>query len=157
MTTTLPSPPLRQAPAHPRDALAYFTARLTFHADVSDVHEAMESGTPGFALVDSRGSESWAQGRIPGALHLPTSDIPQRAGALLDRGTPVITYCWGPACDGGTRAALALAALGYPVKEMIGGIEYWIREGFPVETHAGVVQRHRDPLTGPTGIISCEC
>jgi rhodanese-related sulfurtransferase len=44
-------------------------------------------------------------------------------------GTTVVTYCWGPGCNGATRAALAFARLGYPVKEMIGGYEYWVREG----------------------------
>jgi len=32
---------------------------------------------------------------------------------------------------------------------MIGGIEYWIREGFAVETSDGLVTRPADPLTAP--------
>jgi hypothetical protein len=69
----------------------------------------------------------------------------------------VVTYCWGPGCDGASRAALALARLGYRVKEMLGGIEYWIREGFPVETAEGLVQRPTDPLTAPVAPVSCDC
>jgi rhodanese-related sulfurtransferase len=117
----------------------------------------MESGFPGFVLIDSRGGDAWAQGRIPGALHLPTADIPEQADHVLNRSLPVITYCWGPGCDGATRAALALAERGFRVKEMIGGIEYWIREGFPVETNSGVERRPRDPLTGPTNSVHCDC
>jgi hypothetical protein len=30
-------------------------------------------------------------------------------------------------------AALELARLGYPVKEMLGGFEYWVREGHRVK------------------------
>lgn len=137
--------------------MTYFAARLKFHADVSDVHAAMESGDPGFVLIDSRGVEAWAQGRVPGAVHLPTAEIPVRAPGLLDPGVPAITYCWGPGCDGATRAALALAQLGYRVKEMIGGLEYWIREGFGVETAAGVVRQPADPLTAPAGQVVCDC
>jgi rhodanese-related sulfurtransferase len=155
--TTSASPALRQQPAAPVAAAAFFSARLRFQTDVSDVHASIESGVPGFVLVDSRGDDGWAQGRIPGALHLPTAEIAARAGGLLDRAVPVITYCWGPACDGATRAALALAELGFLVKEMIGGIEYWTREGFPVQTDAGVVRHARDPLTGPAGSIVCDC
>jgi hypothetical protein len=70
---------------------------------------------------------------------------------------PVITYCWGPGCDGATKAALALAGLGYRVKEMIGGIEYWIREGFAVQTETGQVARQIDPLTAPTAMPTCDC
>jgi rhodanese-related sulfurtransferase len=76
---------------------------------------------------------------------------------LLDVSVPVITYCWGPGCDGATRAALALAELGYQVKEMIGGIEYWIREGLPVQTPDGIKQHQVDPLTAPSGSIACAC
>jgi hypothetical protein len=36
---------------------------------------------------------------------------------------------------------------------MIGGIEYWIREGFPVTTPDGDVIRHADELTA----IACGC
>ena len=155
--TAVISAPLRHAPAAPAEAAAFFTARLTFQADVSDVHVALESGDPGFVLVDSRGDAAWAQGRIPGAVHLPTADIPARANRLLDVTVPVITYCWGPGCNGATRSALALARLGYRVKEMIGGIEYWIREGFPVATDSGLVQQVPDPLTTPAGAVTCSC
>ncbi|HEX6233425.1 MAG TPA: rhodanese-like domain-containing protein [Jiangellaceae bacterium] len=155
--TTLISPALRQAPASPSDAAAFFAARLSFQADVSDVHASMGSGSPGFTLVDSRGADAWAQGRIPGAVHLPTGEIPERAASLLDPSIPAITYCWGPACDGATRAALALAELGFRVKEMIGGVEYWIREGFLVETDTGPVRKARDPLTGPLSSVHCDC
>ncbi|WP_024818742.1 hypothetical protein [Arthrobacter sp. 31Y] len=49
-------------------------------------------------------------------------------------------------CNGSTFAALAFAELGYSVKEMIGGIEYWIRNGLPVETAAGTVASTPDAL-----------
>ena len=139
------------------DAAAFFRAHLAFQTDVADVHAAFAAGDPGFVLIDSRGRAAWDQGHIPGALHLPTAEIPARAPALLDRGTPVVTYCWGPGCNGATRAALALARLGHPVREMLGGIEYWIREGFPVETAAGVQQHPTDPLTAPVDSVACGC
>ncbi|MGP3966444.1 rhodanese-like domain-containing protein [Streptomyces sp. 6N223] len=138
-------------------AAAFFAARLAFQTDVSDVHAARESGAPGFVLIDSRGAEGWAQGHIPGAVHLPTAEIPARAPGLLDQAVPVVTYCWGPGCNGATRAALALARLGYEVREMIGGVEYWVREGFPVETAAGRERRAADPLTAPVGGVGCAC
>jgi rhodanese-related sulfurtransferase len=157
MTNLLISAALRVPPAAPADAVSFFTARLTFQADVSDVQASLASGTPGFVLIDSRGSAAWHQGHVPGALHLPTADIPALAAGLLDRDVPVITYCWGPGCDGATRAALALAQIGYQVKEMIGGIEYWIREGYAVETVHGLERRPADLLTAPAGAIVCDC
>ncbi|MFG3252254.1 rhodanese-like domain-containing protein [Streptomyces sp. NPDC048172] len=132
------------------EAAAFFAARLAFQTDVSDVHAGLTSGTPGFVLIDSRARAGWDQARIPGAVHLPTAEIPERAPALLGPATPVVTYCWGPGCNGATRAALALSRLGYQAREMLGGIEYWIREGFPVDgTHGPGARRAADPLTAP--------
>ncbi|RLU90389.1 sulfurtransferase [Streptomyces griseocarneus] len=157
MTTTHFSAALRIPPAAPAAAASFFAARLTFETDVSDVHASLESGNPGFVLIDSRSDEAWTQGHVPGALHLPTADIPTRAVQLLDPATPVITYCWGPGCNGATRAALALARLGFQVKEMIGGIEYWTREGFPVEGPGGVERQAPDPLTAPLVSAAGHC
>ncbi len=153
MTTTTASAVLATPPAAPDQAIAGFAANLALHTDVSDVRADLIAGPPGFVLVDSRSPHAWHGGHIPGAVHLPTADNPHRAAELLDPAVPVVTYCWGPGCNGATRAALALALLGYRVKERIGGIEYWIREGFPVRTPDGTVSRPADPLTTP----SCGC
>ncbi|MYW07002.1 rhodanese-like domain-containing protein [Streptomyces sp. SID2563] len=151
-------PVLSVPPAEPADAVAYFGASLAFHADVSDVAAALAGGgDPGFVLLDSRSTESWDQGHIPGALHLPTALIAAQAPRLLDPAVPVVTYCWGPGCNGATRAALALARLGYRVKEMLGGFEYWAREGFPYKTWEGEGKRAADPLTAPAGTDDCGC
>jgi rhodanese-related sulfurtransferase len=139
------------------EAVAHFSARLRFETDVSDVHAAMHDATPTFVLVDSRGQAAWDHGHLPGALHLPTGDIPDRARVLIPLDTPVVTYCWGPGCNGATRAALAFARLGYHVKEMLGGYEYWVREGYPVQTSAGLTTRPVDPLTSPPNGITCAC
>lgn len=155
ITATAENPVLRVAPASPAAAAAYFGASLTFHADVSDVAATLAAdGDPGFVVLDSRSTASWDQGHVPGAVHLPTALIPGQAAALLDPAVPVVTYCWGPGCDGATRAALALAQQGYQVKEMLGGFEYWVREGFAFETWEGVERRGADPLTAPA---DCGC
>ncbi|MGW1323367.1 rhodanese-like domain-containing protein [Streptomyces antibioticus] len=161
MTTapTTPNPVLRVAPAAPAEAAAHFRASLVFHADVSDVAAALAvGGDPGFVVLDSRSTASWDQGHIPGAVHLPTALIPEQAESLLDKDVPVVTYCWGPGCNGATRAALALAELGYRVKEMLGGFEYWVREGFAYKTWEGDDRRPADPLTAPVNdAADCGC
>lgn len=110
-------------------AIEHFTSKLAYETDVADVHVAMETGDPGFVLVDQRSRDAWDKGHVPGAIHLPTREIEGRAAELIPLGTPVVTYCWGPGCNGATKAALEFAKLGYPVREMIGGFEYWVREG----------------------------
>ncbi|WP_433537354.1 rhodanese-like domain-containing protein [Micromonospora sp. CA-249363] len=143
-------------PAAPDAAAAHFLARLSFQTDVSDVHADLAARTPGLVVVDSRGVAAWAQGRLPGAVHLPTAEIAARAPEKIPAGAAVVTYCWGPGCNGATRAALEFARLGIPVKEMLGGFEYWVREGLPVETDSGLTRRPVDDLTAPT-TATCDC
>ncbi|MEH0108202.1 rhodanese-like domain-containing protein [Tersicoccus sp. MR15.9] len=138
------------------ELIAHFVGRLAFETDPTGVHHEQEAGTR-FVLIDSRGDAAWAQGRIRGAVHLPTAQIAARAPAEVPIETPVVTYCWGPGCNGATRAALEFARLGYPVKEMIGGFEYWAREGFPVEDDHGPVHRETDPLTSAVASVTCDC
>ncbi|NRQ32306.1 rhodanese-like domain-containing protein [Nonomuraea sp. NN258] len=138
-------------------ALAHFAARLAFETDVSDVAADLAAGVPGVVVVDSRSQESWDQGHVQGAVHLPTGEIAARAATSIPADVTVVTYCWGPGCNGATRAALEFAKLGYRVKEMIGGFEYWAREGFPVETRSGVSRKPIDPLTAPVSGIACAC
>ena len=137
-------------------AIAHFAGKLAFETDSSDVHAAQEAGER-FVLIDSRGDAAWSQGRAAGALHLPTAQIAARAPEAIPLDVPVVTYCWGPGCNGSTRAALEFAKLGYQVKEMIGGFEYWAREGYPVEDDHGPVVRAKDPLTAPVDAITCDC
>ncbi len=141
----------------PADAAAAFARRLSVETDVSDVHAALDSGDPGFVLLDSRSADAWTQGHVPGAVHLPGREIAARAALELDRSVPVVTYCWGPGCNGATRAGLALALRGFRVREMLGGFEYRAREGLPVETADGVQRAAPDPLTAPAAALSCGC
>jgi rhodanese-related sulfurtransferase len=152
-----PSLVIEKGFAAPQDAAAHFARRLTVEADVSDVQADLAGGVAGLVVVDSRSAQAWEQGHLPGAVHLPTARIAERAASLIPPTSYVVTYCWGPGCNGATRAALAFATLGYRVKEMIGGYEYWVREGFPVETALGTVTAPVDPLTAPSTGAACAC
>ena len=128
------------------DAISYFTAKLTHETDASDVYAAQKAGDA-FVIVDVRGDDAWAQGRISGAVHMPYREIPTRAPAEIALDVPVVVYCWSPGCNAGSKGALAFAQLGYSVREMIGGYEYWVREGQPTQNDAGPLPRTFDPLT----------
>jgi rhodanese-related sulfurtransferase len=125
------------------DAESYFTAKLQHETDASDVYAAQKAGDA-FVLVDVRGDEAWRQGRISGAVHVPYRDIPARV-AEFDPDVPIVVYCWSPGCNAGAKGALAFARLGLSVREMIGGYEYWVREGQPTENDEGPLPRTFDP------------
>ena len=122
------------------DALSYFSAKLALETDSSDVYAAQKAGEK-FVLVDVRGDEAWAQGRVTGAVHMPYREIAERAQREIDASTPVVVYCWSPGCNAGAKGAIEFARLGYAVKEMIGGYEYWVREGQPTENDEGALPR----------------
>lgn len=126
------------------DTLAYFTAKLTHETDPSDVYAAAAAGDR-FVLVDVRGDAAWAQGRARGAVHLPYAQIAERAAAEIEPDTDVVVYCWSPGCNAGAKGAREFARLGYRVREMIGGYEYWVREGLPTENDHGPLPRTFDP------------
>ncbi|MDH2414219.1 rhodanese-like domain-containing protein [Nocardioides sp. CER19] len=132
------------------DAVTFFAARLRWQTDPSDL-AAERVGGQGPIVVDTRNEASWRQGRIPGALHVPGRDLAERIRAVVpDLDADVVVYCWGPGCNGSTRAALRLAELGYTrVRELIGGFEYWAREGLAIETDTGRTRRPVDDLTAP--------
>ena len=130
------------------EARAFFATKLAFEIDPADLAAARAAGR-GPVVVDTRSLPAWQQGHLPGAVHIPGADLTSRAAAALpDRDVDIVVYCWGPGCNGATKAAHALAELGYSrVRELIGGFEYWAREGFAIQTDQGRTRRPVDPLT----------
>jgi rhodanese-related sulfurtransferase len=125
------------------DALEYFSAKLRHETDASDVYAAQKAGET-LVVIDVRSDEAWAQGRIRGAVHMPYREIAERAPRELDPAVPVVVYCWSPGCNAGAKGAIEFAKLGYSVREMIGGYEYWVREGQPTENDEGPLPRTFD-------------
>src|SRR5690606_36899904 len=116
--------------AAPEAGIAHFEAEFSFQTDYWDTHEALQSGDPGFVLLDVRSPELFAAGHIPGAINLPHGKIVGSKLAPWPPDTLFVTYCAGPHCNGAARGALRLARLGRPVKIMAGGIAGWLDEGF---------------------------
>ena len=115
------------------DALVHFQARLGFETDCADVYYATNHETKDFVLLDVRTPTLYAAGHVPGAINMPTRTISEQRLAEYPADALFVVYCAGPHCNGANKAALKLAQLGRPVKEMIGGLTGWIDEGFGLE------------------------
>ena len=142
--------------AHPSlAAIDFFRAKLDFETDPADLAADRATGH-GPVVIDVRSDAAWQQGHIPHAVHIPRADLESRIGIIAsDVDTSIVVYCWGPGCTGSTRAPLTLATLGYRrVRELIGGFEYWAREGLAVETAAGRTRPTPDPLTAVSSAAS---
>ncbi len=116
--------------APPDDALAHFEAKLSHETDCWDVHATQELEDRGFILVDVRSADSFEQGHLPGAINIPQAGLTEKRLAEYPANALFVVYCAGPHCNGSTKAAIRLAKLGRPVKEMIGGTTGWVDEGF---------------------------
>lgn len=93
----------------------------------------------GAVLIDLREAEEFANGRIPGAVHVPRGMLEFRADPTspyhqepLDPSTRVILHC----ASGGRSAlaAVALQEMGYTdVAHLDGGVGAWKEAGKPTE------------------------
>lgn len=124
---------LEVEPASPEVAHRHLLARLSLETDPADVHHDRENGVPGLVVADMRDRASYAAQHIAGAVNLPYRELDEASTAHLSKDAVYVTYCWHPGCNASTKGAARLAELGFRVKEMVGGIEYWRRQGFPVE------------------------
>ena len=118
-------------PAAPANrAIDHFSSRLTFETDCWDVNHAIQNNKQDFTLLDVRAEEFFHEGHVPTAVNLPHWKITESTLGDFAPNTLFVVYCAGPHCNGATKAAIALAKLGRPVKEMIGGVVGWTDEGF---------------------------
>lgn len=111
-------------------AREHFENRLGFETDCADVWYASQQETKDFVLLDVRTPTLFAAGHVPGALNVPVRALSDQRLAEYPMDTLFVVYCAGPHCNGANKAALKLARLGRPVKEMIGGLTGWLDEGF---------------------------
>jgi rhodanese-related sulfurtransferase len=128
----------------------HFTRRLAVETDADDVAAALRDDTADFVLIDARSPRAYAAGHLPGAVSLPHATITAETLAALPDG-PIVAYCWGPGCNAAAKAGARISALGRDVKEMLGGFEYYVREGHPVE--GGQAERRHPDLSGLVCVV----
>jgi len=138
MQTLIASLVLEIPAASPETSNRHFVHKLTVETDPSDVKADLDNGASGFVVIDARSADNYRKAHVPGAKSLPHGTIDADTTADLSKDILLVVYCWSPACNGAAKACAKLSALGFRVKEMIGGIEYWRKEGYPVDgTEAG--------------------
>ncbi|MGH7731585.1 MAG: rhodanese-like domain-containing protein [Candidatus Eiseniibacteriota bacterium] len=99
---------------------------------IDDYLAQRERGEPAI-LIDTREDREWAQGHLPGAIHLSKGIIERDIEKTVpNKGAPIVCYC-----GGGFRSALVcdnLQKLGYTgALSLDGGFRGWSGRGLPVE------------------------
>ena len=106
--------------------------KLRFHTDSWDLSVDLGSEHPDIVVIDARSRAAYAAAHIPGALSFPHPDMTRAATARLDPEKVYVVYCDGIGCNASTKGAYKLAGLGFRVKELLGGLDWWRRDGHPV-------------------------
>lgn len=126
--------------------MAFYQSKLAYEMDSWDVFAAVEAGE-NLVIVDGRSPEAFAAEHIPGAVNVPHREIGSHTPDGLDKTRIHVCYCDGIGCNASTKTALKLLTLGLEVRELIGGLDWWKRDGYATAGTRG--QPGKD--------IQCDC
>lgn len=125
------------------DQQQHYEAKLAWEIDSWDLHVALEAGED-VVVIDARSADAFAAEHIPGAVNLPHREMSSERTAHLNPDLLYVTYCDGIGCNASTKGALNMLKLGFRVKELMGGLDWWKRDGHPTDRN-------------PTSIPDCGC
>ncbi len=122
------------------DQMSFYQRKLAYEMDSADLNEALAKDEP-VVVIDGRSAIAYSNEHIPGAISLPHREISSNSTASLDKSKLYVCYCDGIGCNASTKTALKLLTLGFQVRELIGGLDWWKRDGYAThgkDAHAGV-------------------
>lgn len=123
-------------------SIEYFKNKLNFELDSADLYEALET-KENIVIIDARKPFAFEKEHIKGAINIPHRNMNEETTINFDRKALYVTYCDGIGCNASTKGALNMSLLGFKVKELIGGIEWWKFDGYP--THTGKNSKEKTP------------
>ena len=112
--------------------IAHYENKLKYEIDSYDLWESITLGKD-IVVVDARSAEAYAERHIPDAVNIPHRTMDTETTAHLDKDVLYVTYCDGIGCNASTKGALNMARLGFNVKELMGGLDWWMRDGYETE------------------------
>jgi rhodanese-related sulfurtransferase len=114
------------------DPIKHYSDKLEFETDSWDLHDALSKGEK-IVVVDARSPQSFQKEHIPGAVSIPYRSMTKESTQHLDRASLYVVYCDGLGCNASTKGSLNMARLEFRVKELIGGLDWWKRDGYKTE------------------------
>jgi rhodanese-related sulfurtransferase len=118
------------------DQMDFYQRKLAYEMDSADVYEALQKDEA-IVVIDGRSSGAYAEEHIPGAISLPHREISFNSTEMLDKSKLYVCYCDGIGCNASTKTALKLLTLGFQVRELIGGLDWWKRDGYATHGSEG--------------------
>jgi rhodanese-related sulfurtransferase len=117
------------------EQMKHYSDKLAYEIDSWDLNVAREAGE-NITVVDARSPEAFQREHIPGAVNVPYRTMSPETTSNIDKNSLIVTYCDGIGCNGSTKAALNMLKLGFRVKELMGGLDWWKRDGHATHTGA---------------------
>lgn len=111
------------------DQQRFYEQKLEYEIDSWDLNEALKKGE-NVIVIDARSEVAYDKEHIPGSISIPHRNMTAENTIHLDKETLYITYCDGIGCNASTKGALNMVKLGFKVKELMGGLDWWIRDGY---------------------------
>ncbi|QHI34670.1 Thiosulfate sulfurtransferase GlpE [Kordia antarctica] len=115
-----------------KDQIAFYENKLAYEIDPSDLYEALQKDV-NIVAVDARQDFGFESEHIPTAINLPHRLMTEESTKHLDKSKTYVCYCDGIGCNASTKGALKMTKLGFKVKELMGGIEWWKFDGYATE------------------------
>jgi rhodanese-related sulfurtransferase len=121
----------------PDETTTMMEDKLRFHTDSWDLFVDLRAGVSEIIVIDARSRDAYAAGHIPGATSFPHREMSLETTTRLDRSKVYVVYCDGIGCNASTKGAHKLARLGFRIKELLCGLDWWSRDRHPVMTSLG--------------------
>ena len=111
------------------EQIKFYEAKLNFEIDSWDLYESINRGD-NIIVIDARKTQAFKTEHIPNAISLPHREMNVESTKNMNKDSIYVTYCDGIGCNASTKGALNLAKLGFNVKELLGGLDWWKRDGY---------------------------
>lgn len=111
---------------------AFYEAKLKYEIDAWDLNQMMRNNES-VVIIDTRSVEAYEKEHIPSAVNFPHRAMNEASTSEMDKSKIYITYCDGIGCNASTKGALNLSKLGFNVRELLGGLDWWKRDGYSTE------------------------
>ncbi len=115
-----------------QEQITHYENKLKYEIDSWDLSESMKNDED-IITIDTRSPEAYAKEHIPTAINIPHKTMSQESTVHLDKNSLYITYCDGIGCNASTKGALNMTKLGFNTKELLGGLDWWERDGYATE------------------------
>jgi rhodanese-related sulfurtransferase len=129
--------------AEPAEMAEAMLVSLRLHTDAWDLAEDLTRDETGIVVLDVRPKKAYEEAHIPGAQSFPHRDMTESSTRTLDRSKVYVVYCDGIGCNGSTKGAYKLSSLGFRTKELLGGLDWWRRDGHAVLSGSDPGDIHR--------------